>query len=116
MAILDLADFLEEVGESNEEHNAKQRRTIADMGVGSWLGKINLYNDDDRAQIMWAWDGGIVYTFGPSFVVPKYDAELEQMIRDRDASPYTGTRDDAVLVDAIFDRLYALGGKSLIWS
>lgn len=54
--------------------------------------------------------------YGYSMVTPKYDAELERLIRVRLDAPYTGTVGDKPLVDAIFNRMEAIGGISLIWS
>jgi len=83
----------------------------------AWLGKINLYSDDDRQHILWQYEPGkTVYNFGAAFVLPCYDAELERLIRERDAAPYTGTRDDRKRVDAIVQRIGALGGVHLLWS
>ena len=83
----------------------------------AWLGKINLYSDDDRQRILWQYElGETVYNFGAAFVLPYYDAELERLIRERDQAPYTGARDDRVRVDAIMERIYAVGGVHLFWS
>ena len=83
----------------------------------TWLGKINLHSDDDRRRIMWRHEPDeTIFTFGAAFVVPCYDAELERLIRERDQAPYTGTRDDRVRVDAIMERIDAVGGVHLFWS
>jgi len=82
----------------------------------AWLGKINLYENDRGKPVMWQWDGSPVSAFVAVFVAPRYDAELVQMVTERDAAPYTGTRDDSVLVDRIFERLDAIGARSLIWN
>ena len=82
----------------------------------AWLGKINLYENDRGKPVMWQWDGSPVSAFVAVFVAPRYDAELVQMVEERDAAPYTGTRVDSVLVDRIFERLDAIGARSLIWN
>lgn len=83
---------------------------------GCILGKINAYNDEERATPMWAWDGGLVCNFGADFVVPRMDRRLLRLIRDRQEATYTGTVDDKVRVDAIFARLEEIGGTNLTWS
>jgi hypothetical protein len=117
--INDLADFLEEVGESNFEWNNSQRHIISDIeekNGGCWLGNINIYDSNRDKPVMWQWDEGFVYNFECSFVVPKYDEELERLILERDKTPYTCTSDDLVLVKAITDRVFEIGGRCLMWS
>ena|GEM_PF-3402943 len=100
----------------NDASRAVVRAMLQDHGQ-AWLGKINLYSDDDRQHILWQYEPGeAVYNFGAAFVLPCCDAELERLIRERDAASYTGTRDDGKRVDAIVQRIGALGGVHLVWS
>jgi len=100
----------------NDASRAMVRAMLQDHGQ-AWLGKINLYSDDDRQHILWQYEPGeMVYNFGAAFVLPCCDAELERLIRERDAAPYTGTRDDGKRVDVIVQRIGALGGVHLVWS
>jgi len=115
----DLADFLEEVGEANDYWNDDQRQIIRDMyeqNGGCWLGNINMYDSNRDKPVMWQWNEDFVYNFGCSFVIPKYDEELERLILERDKTPYTGTSDDYKLVTAITDRIAKIGGRCLMWS
>ena len=57
-----------------------------------------------------------MWNFSCAFVAPRHDEELERLIRERDDAPYTTTADDAVRVEAIMDRLYAVGGIYLRWT
>lgn len=104
--------------ESDNGINGASRAIIAEMGKAgaAWLGNVNLYEKTRNKPILWEWDRGMVYNSGAAFVVPAYDAELEQMIRERDDALYTGTKDDAPRVQAILDRVEGLGGVSLIWT
>lgn len=81
-----------------------------------WLGKVNLYAEDRGKPCQWKWDGGLVYNFGASYVIPHQDAELERLVLERDAAPYTGTKDDYARIACIFDRIAAVGGYSLTWN
>lgn len=99
----------------------------AEHGGECWLGRVNLYHDlpeDDDGEheafhadvLLWKWSGKPVYNFGASFVVPRHDAELEQLIRDRDAADYTTTDADYERVSAIHEQIVAVGGVLLHWS
>ena len=117
--------------EADPERNEANRRVIEAMsaahGGECWLGRVNLHQDlpeDDDGQheppnwmtALWKWSGKPVYNFGASFVVPRYDAELERLIREREAAPYTTTAADYERVTAIHERLDAVGGVCLHWS
>ncbi len=91
-------------------------RAYKDEFGAAWLGKINLYAEDKGKPPVWEWDGGQVYNFGACFVLPAYDAEIERLIKERDAAPYTGTKDDYARVDAITALVEQRGGDNLIWS
>lgn len=105
--------------EANGDLNDASRALIAAFvqEYGScWLGRVNLYTDEQRKRPIWMHKGGTVYNFGASFVLAEFDKELQDMILERDAAPYTGTSDDAERVDAIYERVKELGGHSLAWS
>ena len=99
--------------------NDYQRDLIAAFAAKhgqSWLGRVNIYDNDKHLPIIWQWDGGLVYNFGASFIIPKFDDELYALILARHYAPYTGTREDYKRINAIYARLEALGGESLIWN
>ena len=117
--------------EADPELNEANRRVIEAMsaahGGECWLGRVNLHQglpDDDDGQHepphwttpLWKWSGKPVYNFGASFVVPRYDDELERLIQERDAAPYTTAAADYQRVTAIDERLIAVGGVCLHWS
>ncbi len=92
-----------------------------------WLGRVNLHrglseDDDDQHEPfhadvpLWQWSGKTVYNFGASFILPRHDAELERLIRDRDAAEYTTADADYERVSAIHERVVELGGVLLHWS
>lgn len=82
-----------------------------------FLGKINLYDKDrgNRDAILTEYKKQFIYNFAYSFIIPNYDQELIDLIYNRDITPYTGTKDDSVLIDAIFKRLESIGGLYLHW-
>jgi len=113
--------------ELNEANRTVIQAMAAEYGGECWLGRVNLYRglpeDDDgehepfHANVtMWRWSGKPVYNFGASFVLPRHDAELEQLIRDRDAADYTTTAADYERVTAIHKRVVEVGGVLLHWS
>jgi len=105
--------------EADDRLNDSNRDLISAMAEehgAVWLGKVNLYNEDDRAEPMWKWDGDLVYNFGASFVIPCFDLELLRLIQYRDSTPYHGTADDYEWVNAIHARIEELGGHHFVWS
>jgi hypothetical protein len=113
--------------ELNEANQGVIEAMAAAHGGECWLGHVNLEHDlpddDDGhhepphdATPLWKWSGKPVYNFGASFVVPRYDAELERLIQERDAAPYTTTAADYQRVTAIHERVDAVGGVCLHWS
>ena len=82
----------------------------------AWLGNVNRGRDDHRPWI-WAWDGDqSVENIGADFVMPAHDAELERLLQERHAAPYTGVAEDARRVEGILSRVSAVGGFSLVWT
>ena len=117
--------------EADSELNEASRTVIQAMatahGGECWLGRVNLRHalpeeDDGRHEPFhanvptWKWSGRPVCNFGASFVLPRHDARLEQLIRERDAAPYISTTVDYERVTAIHERLAAVGGVVLHWS
>ena len=113
----------------NEANQDVIQAMAAEHGGECWLGRVNLYRelpedeDDDgehepfHADVaMWRWSGKPVCNFGASFVLPRHDAHLEQLIRQRDDADYTTTDADYERVSAIHERIVAAGGVLLHWS
>jgi hypothetical protein len=57
-----------------------------------------------------------IYTVNAKFVASVYDQNLIDLIRDRLAAPYTGTKDDWDRVTAIFDYAESINAVTLHWS
>ncbi len=120
----------EEADPQLNEANRDVIQAMAAMHGGEcWLGRVNLHHelpeDEDEdgehepfhADVpLWKWSGKTVYNFGASFVLPRHDAHLEQLIRQRDDADYTTTDADYERVTAIHERIVAVGGVLLHWS
>ena len=83
-----------------------------------WLGNFNVTTDHlvELKDVLWKWDGSLVYNFGAAFVLPMNDEKLGQMIMARLNAKYEGTSKDSVLLQPIMDRVRELGGELLLWS
>ena len=81
-----------------------------------FVGKINLYDDDNKDYKLTEYTGQMIYNFEYAFCIPNHDSQLEQLITDRDRAPYTGTKDDFKRIDEIMNRIEELGGHNLFWS
>lgn len=79
-----------------------------------WLANVNPLKDGE--VIRKAERDEIFYNFCASYCLPCYDAELEKMMKDRLAAPYTGTADDAARLKPIWKRIAELGGQTLVWT
>ena len=85
----------------------------------AWLYKINLHGEErgNEHEAAFEWDGSSpIYNFGCDAVAPFRDAELVGLIMARDAGPYTSVRDDVPRVNAIMDRIRAIGAHLVIWT
>ena len=99
--------------------NDISRRTVEAMHNekgACWLGKINLYDEDEKPFKLVKWTPGTtVYNFQYCFVLPEHDTKIEDMINDRDQTPYN----TKVIYDkgcAIIERVHELGGTLLNWA
>ncbi len=104
--------------ESDDTLNDEARAEVALMQEQHgrcFLGIINRYDRDGDRPWLWEWDGGMVRNFEAAFVLPAHDETLTTLLRLRHEAPYSGA-EDARRVKDIFDRLFALGGKPLVWS
>lgn len=97
--------------------NQKQRakiRTMAQEHGQCWLVQVNGYNNNGFSPLT-LYRFGLPCNFAACAIVPTYDAELVRMIAERATAPYIGTADDGKRIDAIFDRIEAIGGTVLLW-
>jgi len=96
---------------SDEDVNESMRgilRAFTEAYPESYLGRVNLRG----RPAMWPARESEWLNFDSDFIVPKYNAELEKLINDRELEEYTGTAKDAKLVRAIFAKVADLGGES----
>lgn len=107
-----LDDYEAAIDAHNERQRAKLAAFLAEHSR-AWIGKINIYPPAEAELVEYT--GQLVYNYGADFVVPCPDPTLLQLIIDRDEAPYTGTADDGPRVDAILDRIAAVGGRLLTW-
>ena len=75
------------------------------------LGRVNLCERLTVPMVEHTEPTELYTPVGWSFVLLRWDERLRQMILDRHKTPYIGTRDDRVRVNAIFDRVEELGGE-----
>lgn len=114
--------------EASPTINDASRLVIREMQAqygAAWLGLVNRYWPEDKAQpYLWQWDGGTVYNFGASFVLPCYDAELAGLLESHDnaaldtrqTEPYDSTRPVLERIQAIYRRVEEIGGAVLVWT
>ena len=106
-----------EIGEGdwriNKFSRAKVRAFRREHGE-AWMGNINFY--DETPPNFTQYIKGIVRNFEYAFVIPHNDPVLKGLIDKRNETPYTGTEQDSMLIEPIFDRLEAIGGISLNWA
>ena len=57
-----------------------------------------------------------VKNFDASYVLAEPDPELERLLLEREASPYTGMRDDKTRIDQIADHALEIGSVDLLWT
>lgn len=92
---------------------------ISEHGANVRFGRINLYTQEDKEKPIWSpkeKNQAERWVFGACFVLPKYDAEIERLILERDRSEYTGTKDDFQRVNKIVNRIKDVNGVLLHWS
>jgi hypothetical protein len=76
-----------------------------------FLGKINLYNKTDT--ILKEYNRGMIYNFGADFILPEYNAEIENMIKEYNNQPYSSK----IIQDIkkIINKIESLNGINLLW-
>lgn len=80
-----------------------------------WLGKINLYNEQDREKVLIQYRGGKIFNFACCFIVPRYDKQLVTLILAKNDAFYEGTRIASMRLDKIFNRIDKLNGRHIFW-
>lgn len=98
----------------NQRQRAKIRRMKREDGA-CFIVDVNGFRDKPDWKPLAQYRFGLPYNFTGCAIVPKYDERLAFLIRDRAASPYTGTADDGRRIDSIFNRIEEIGGDTLSW-
>lgn len=79
--------------------------------------KVNRYGGEKTKPIFKkVCDASEVKNFGASFVLESRDPELERMLLEREASPYTGATEDATRIKQIHLRVHEIDGEILLWT
>lgn len=108
--------------EADDVYNSLNRDLIAAMKLihgTAFLGNVNFYGETHKQvalgekSIYEEYTGQHVYSFCCSFCVPVADEELESLIQAWNASDLLPKRQ--VEIDAIMNRIEAIGGINLIW-
>lgn len=82
----------------------------------AWLGLVNCYNQSQKENPLWKWNGQLVQNFAAGFVVPCDDECLRQIIAERhNGEGYCPERNFRT-VKEIQERVGELGGVMLVWS
>lgn len=77
---------------------------------------VGLINKHGRKNFLQVYQGEKVLNFEWDFIIPQYDAELLKLLTEREQAPYTGTKEDAVRIDKIYERIKQSGGLYLYWA
>ena len=102
--------------EADESLNNASRGVVSAMHEEhgkAWLWRFDATCPTDRRTV--EWDGATLCTFGADAVTPCDDQELRRLLVHRGDGPYSMAKDRAA-VEAIFDRVRAIGGHTLVWS
>lgn len=105
--------------ESSDEINDLSRDLIHATQVKhgqAWLWSVNPWSKEIADTARKVKDGENVLNFDGSFVTGSYDEKLHALMIDRLETPYTGTKDDMALINAIYSRLEEIKGKVLVWT
>lgn len=102
------------IPEADSRVNAASRKVIQVFHKTgeTWLGKINAYSEMiKRDTFLWKYEGAEIFNFYADFVLPQYDKELEQLLRER----HEGNLSLKTLVK-IHKRIESIKGVVLLWS
>lgn len=102
------------IKEADENQNAISRckiRAFKNKFGKCFLGKIN--KSANEPALKEYKQGMMVYNFDCDFVIPKYDAELENMINEYNSKPYS----EELMKDIkrIQNKIEQLGGLTILW-
>ena len=106
--------------EADDIHNDLNRNIIEAFrrfhGGTAFIGSVNYYDEDRQKIIAGEMNairptaGELVYNFGCDFIIPKFDAGLNEMVRDFNKGPATAQK-----ATDIMKLVEKLGGLSFIW-
>lgn len=103
------------IKEADENQNAISRckiRAFKNKFGKCFLGKIN--KSANEPALKEYEHGMMVYNFDCDFAIPKYDAELENMINEYNSKPYS----EELMKDIkrIQNKIEQLGGLTILWA
>lgn len=103
------------IKEADENQNAISRckiRAFKNKFGKCFLGKIN--KSANEPALKEYEQGMMVYNFNCDFAIPKYDAELENMINEYNSKPYS----EELMKDIkrIQNKIEQLGGLTILWA
>lgn len=103
------------IKEADENQNAISRckiRAFKNKFGKCFLGKIN--KSANEPALKEYGQGMMVYNFDCDFAIPKYDAELENMINEYNSKPYS----EELMKDIkrIQNKIEQLGGLTILWA
>jgi hypothetical protein len=103
------------IKEADENQNAISRckiRAFKNKFGKCFLGKIN--KSANEPALKEYEQGMMVYNFDCDFAIPKYDAELENMINEYNSKPYS----EELMKDIkrIQNKIEQLGGLTILWT
>jgi hypothetical protein len=104
-----------ECNDTTNDLNRTYLTALHNEGKECWLGSM----DTKKGQPieLTKWDGtSLVRNFACDFVVPTNDAELVRLIEQRRDAEYTGCAADSKHINAIMNRVQALGGYHFLWT
>jgi hypothetical protein len=92
-------------------------RAVIKVCGHAYVAQINR-DEEERKQPLFRMieNADEVKNFGATYVLAEPDPEMERLMLEREASPYTGMRDDAARIDAIAERAIEIGAIDLIWT
>lgn len=106
--------------EADDTYNDLNRNIIEAFrqfhGGTAFIGSVNYYDEDRQKIIAGEMNairptaGELVYNFGCDFIIPKFDAGLNEMVRDFNKGPATAQK-----ATDIMKLVEKLGGISFIW-
>jgi hypothetical protein len=101
---------IKEADDNLNEISRCKIRAFKDKFGKCFLGKINKRADEPALK---EYKQGMIYNFDCDFIVPEYDAELENMINEYNSKPYS--EESMKDIKRIQNKIEQLGGLTILW-